>query len=61
MSCNIDSPSGPGTELEAISDEISSNRPSSQPVIASDGRTSTKSQVTFPLSTCALTSPRPPL
>ena len=38
-----------------------SNKPSSQPVIAWSGSTSTTSQVTFPASTCALISPRPPL
>ena len=38
-----------------------SNKPSSQPVIAWSGSTSTTSQVTLPASTCALISPRPPL
>jgi hypothetical protein len=51
ISSNIVSPSGPGVDRSAISEEMSSNKPSSQPVIASLGSTSTKSHVTLPLST----------
>ena len=41
--------------------DFGSSRPSSQPRIASESSTSTRSQVTLPASTCAFTSARPPL